>query len=80
VTRRRVARPPAAALARIREIAERRLSAEEFDARLAAPLGDDERAAMRQLIEWFRRRYPTPHERLRSARRLWREWARSMPR
>jgi hypothetical protein len=77
---RRVAKPSEAAVARIREMAERRLSPEEFAARLAAPLGDEERAAMRQLIEWFRRRYPTPHARLRSARRLWADWARSMPR
>jgi DNA-binding GntR family transcriptional regulator len=77
---RRVAMPSQAAVARVRELAERRLSPEEFAARLAAPLGDDERAAMRQLIEWFRRRYPTPHQRLRSGRRLWSEWARNMPR
>ena len=65
---------------RIRELADRRLSPEEFEARLAAPLGKEERAEMRQLIDWFRRRYPTPHERRRSARRLWLEWARNMPR
>lgn len=76
---RRMTIPSEAAVKRIRELADRRLSAEEFDARVAAPLGDQERAAMRQLIEWFRRRYPTPHERLRSARRLWRDWARNMP-
>lgn len=77
---RRFVPPSREAVARVRELAERRLSPEEFGARLAAPLGDEERAAMRQLIEWFRRRYPTPHERLRSARRLYREWARNMPR
>jgi hypothetical protein len=77
---RRVAKPSEAAVARLREMAERRLPPDEFAARLAAPLGDEERAEMRQLIEWFRRRYPTPHERLRSARRLWSDWARNMPR
>jgi hypothetical protein len=76
---RRLEPPSPAALARIRDLADRPLSAEEFAARLAIPISEEERRETRQLIEWFQRRYPTPHERLRSARRLYRDWSRSIP-
>jgi hypothetical protein len=77
---RRLEPPSPAALARIRDLADRPLSAEEFAARLAIPISEEERRETRQLIRWFQRRYPTPHERLRSARRLYRDWSRNIPR
>jgi hypothetical protein len=67
-------RPDERALGRVRRLAERRLSAEEFRAALAVPLGSDEEAEARSLIRWFRRRYPTPAERLAYARRAYARW------
>jgi len=67
------------AIARIRAIAERTLSAEEFRAALAVPLGEAEEEEARSLIRWFRRRYPTPAERLAYARRAYRRWTAARP-
>jgi hypothetical protein len=66
--------PTAAGLARVRAIAERTLSAEEFRAALTVPLAEDEEDEARSLIRWFRRRYPTPADRLAYARRAYRRW------
>jgi hypothetical protein len=71
--------PGLAALARIRELSERRLSAEEARAALAAPLGEAEAEEARSLIRWFRRRYPTPAARLAYARRAYIRWAAGRP-
>ena len=49
---------------------ERRLSPEEFEARVRAPWTDDERADFDALVRWFNRRYPTPAERLAATRHL----------
>jgi hypothetical protein len=57
---------------RIRRLSERRLSAEELEAYVSAPMSDAEREEIVALIRWFRRRYPTVGERLayvRSRRR-----------
>ena len=70
-----VAPPSPAALARIRAISERILSPEEARAALAVPLGEAEEEETRSLIRWFRRRYPTPADRLAYARRAYRRWA-----
>jgi hypothetical protein len=67
-------KPSAAALARVADLAERRLSAEEARAALAVPLGEAEEAESRSLIRWFRRRYPTPAARLAYARKAYRRW------
>lgn len=67
-------RPSDQALGRVRELAERTLSPEEFRAALAIPLGQDEEEQARSLIRWFRKRYPTPAERLAYARRAYRRW------
>lgn len=67
--------PDAQALARVRALAERRLSAEEARAALAVPLGAAEEEEARSLIRWFRRRYPTPAARLAYARKAYRRWA-----
>jgi len=47
-------------------------TAEEIAA-AQAPLTDDERAAIRDLVRWFTRRYPTFLERHDYIRRKWRE-------
>jgi hypothetical protein len=52
------------------------LSREELDERRRVPLGEDERQEILSLVDWFRRRYPTPAERLAYARRAYRRWAR----
>ena len=69
-----VCRDRISTIARIQAIAERTLSAEEFRAALAVPLGEAEEEEARSLIRWFRRRYPTPADRLAYARRAYRRW------
>jgi len=64
---------------RVRQMAERQLSREEFDAYVNAPMSDDERTEIRSLIAWFCKRYPTPLERLRAARRFYRRAQTRMP-
>ena len=71
--------PSAAAIARVRALAERTLSATEIRAALAVPIGEAEREETRALVRWFRRRYPTPAERLAYARRAYRRWRAAMP-
>lgn len=62
---------------RLKALHETRISPEEFQARLRAPVSDEERADTQALITWFMRRYPTPTERLTYARRAYRRWAMS---
>ena len=71
---RRIEPPSQETQARLRELSERRLTAEEVREALAIPLGDPEREESASLIRWFRRRYPTPGERLAYARRAYRRW------
>lgn len=71
--------PDAEARARVQALAERQLSPEEVRAALAVPLGEGEEQESRSLIRWFRRRYPTPAERLAYARRAYRRWAAALP-
>lgn len=71
--------PRPEALARVRALSQRVLDAEEFRRLLAVPLGEAEEEEARSLIRWFRRRYPTPADRLAYARRAYRRWARSQP-
>jgi hypothetical protein len=63
--------PDAETLSRLEQIAHRSLSKEEFDAYVDAPMSEHERAEIHALIDWFTRRYPTPLERLRAARRFY---------
>jgi hypothetical protein len=72
-------RPEPEGLARIRALCERVLSAEEVRAALAVPLGEAEEEEARSLIRWFRRRYPTPGERLAYVRRAYRRWKAAQP-
>lgn len=71
--------PTPRALANIRKLSERVLSADEVRAALAVPLGEAEEEDARSLIRWFRRRYPTPGERLAYARRAYRRWRAAQP-
>lgn len=59
---------------------ERRLSPEEFAARVAAPWSEYEREDFDALVAWFNRRYPTPIERLQATRHLMAQWQRNRPR
>jgi hypothetical protein len=76
----RVFVPPDPAEVRvIREEFERPLTAEELRVVDAIPLGPEELEENVALIEWFCRRYPTPEERMRYARRAYRRWKAAMP-
>jgi hypothetical protein len=74
-----VAPPDPGALARIRALSERQLSPEEVRTALAVPLGEAEEEETRALIRWFRRRYPTPADRLAYVRRAYRRWTAAQP-
>ena len=56
---------------------DRRLSPGEARAYLDAPLTDAEREGVLELARWFRRRYPTPAERLAYVRRAFERWRRA---
>jgi len=62
--------------ARLREESERTVSPEDAHAYLAAPIDDREREHVLTLVRWFRRRYPTPADRLAYARRAYARWLR----
>jgi hypothetical protein len=66
-------------LARVRTLAERTLAAEEFGDAMATPLSEAELEEARSLIRWFKRRYPTPADRLAYARRAYRRWKAASP-
>ncbi len=63
----------------IRAEADRVLSLDEVRALDAIPLSAVELADNVSLIDWFCRRYPTPEDRLRYARRAYRRWAAASP-
>jgi len=67
-------RPSPELVRKLRAISERRLSREEVEAALRIPISDSEREGILELIAWFRRRYPTPLDRLRYVRRAFRRW------
>lgn len=72
--------PDPEAVARVRALADRRLSADEFAAYVDAPWTSGELEEKLALIRWFQRRYPTPGLRLAYARRKYQEWSQSFPR
>lgn len=74
-----VSAPAEESLARVRALTERTLSAEELRTALAVPVGEAELAETLSLIRWFRRRYPTPADRLAYVRRAYRRWAAARP-
>lgn len=71
--------PSAAALALVRQIAERQLSVEELDAYVHAPMSETERQEILDSVAWFTKRYPTPGERLAAARLAYKRWAQGTP-
>jgi hypothetical protein len=58
--------------------AERRLSPLEAREYLETPISDSERDEVLALVRWFRRRYPTPLERLAYVRRAYARWQRTL--
>jgi site-specific recombinase len=68
---------PEVTLARLRAYAERRLTANEVRALLSVPISEEERENVLSLVRWFRRRYPTPAERLAYVRRAYARWQRN---
>jgi hypothetical protein len=52
----------------------RRLTPGEFQAYVDAPVSEAEREEALRLIRWFKKRYPTPAERLAYARRSYTRW------
>ncbi len=71
--------PSPEAVARVRALAERRLSDEEFDAYVNAPMSDEERKEILASFTWFTKRYPTPGGRLAAARKAYARWVKAMP-
>lgn len=68
----------AEAIARIRALSERRVSASEVEAALSTPIGEAEREEILSLVSWFQERYPTPAQRLAYVRRAYRRWQASV--
>jgi len=58
----------------LRQLAERRLTAEEFNAYVNAPMSQAEIEGIWESIDWFCRRYPTVLDRLDYARRAYKRW------
>jgi hypothetical protein len=56
---------------------DRPLGPEEARAYLDAPITQAERDGVLALVRWFRRRYPTPAERLAYVRRAYARWRRT---
>ncbi len=56
----------------------RELDTAEVRAYLDAPVSDAEREDFLALVTWFRRRYPTPAERLAFVRRAYPRWQRTL--
>jgi hypothetical protein len=54
----------------------RELTADQARAYLDQPITQEERDAVLGLVRWFRRRYPTPAERLAYVRRAYARWSR----
>jgi hypothetical protein len=63
----------------IRKLSERRLSPEEFEAYVTAPMSDDERRGIHDLITWFCKAYPRPLDRIVSSRRAYARATRRSP-
>ena len=60
--------------ARLKALAEQPLPLDEWHRRLAIPLSPEEIEHTRELVRWFRRRYPTVAERLTYVRRAHQRW------
>ena len=58
------------------EATDQPLGIDEWRARSAIPLTDEEHENTMELVRWFTRRYPTPAARLAYVRRAYRRWLR----
>jgi hypothetical protein len=67
-------RPSDRTAERLRELSERVLTIDEVRAYLAAPIEAGEREEVLSLVHWFRRRYPSPADRLAYVRRAYARW------
>ncbi len=65
------------ARAQLAALANRELDDEEWRARLAVPLSSEEIEHTRELVRWFRGRYPTAASRLAYVRRAYARWRRA---
>ena len=65
------------ARADVSALVDRRVTAEELQEALDRPLTNDEREEILALVRWFRRRYPTPLERLAYVRQAYTRWSRA---
>ena len=59
-------------------ISERVLTSTELQRYLDAPFAEGEREDLEAFIIWFQRKYSTPLERLRWARRSYQQWTRNV--
>jgi hypothetical protein len=66
--------PSPAAIARATAIYNRRLTKEEYLELSSIPISAEEREEILALVRWFRRRYPTPIERLAYVRKAYDRW------
>jgi len=62
----------------LQALANRTLEPAEARAYLEAPVTDAEREEVLALVRWFRRRYPTPLQRLQYVRRAYFRWQRTL--
>lgn len=53
----------------LKELSEQQMPESEFLALVDAPMTDEERQEILDLVDWFTRRYPTPGDRLAYTRR-----------
>jgi hypothetical protein len=73
-------RPSPEVVERLRALSERLLTAEEVETALRTPIDETEREEILELVSWFRRRYPTPADRLAYVRRAYRRWRATLER
>ena len=66
--------PSASAVEAAMRFSNRRLTADELQAYVDAPVSEAERQEALRLIRWFKTRYPTPAERLAYAQRAYARW------
>ena len=66
--------PSSSAVQATARFSNRRLTPEEFQAYVNAPVSEVERQEALRLIRWFKKRYPTPAERLAYAQRSYARW------
>ena len=66
--------PSSSAVEATTRFSNRRLTPEEFQAYVDAPVSEAERQEALRLIRWFKKRYPTPAERLAYAQRSYTRW------